>query len=294
MILITGASGFIGKWLVKLAIEKFGQNEVIALTSKPIDYCQFILHHGYTFDSNAFDGFQIDKVIHAGAFIPKSAEQSNSVAESNSNITNIAYLLDHLPKSVKKIVFLSTVDVYDINEKLINEQSLIRPISLYGDSKYYCERMLSAWCTLMAVQFVILRIGHVFGEGEESYSKLIPMTIKNVLNKRPPQIFGTGEELRSFMYVQDCCDLILSSLEANKSGIILNVASPQSFTVRHIIDLIISLSEEPALDINFIPTNRVSRSIFFDTAKMQENIGMPKTELRDGLFREIQDRKSVV
>jgi len=82
MILLTGASGFIGKHLHQRLIEKYGFNEVVALTSKPIYNAKFLLHNDYDIENNFLidNGFEnIEIIIHAGSFIPKSAHESNLI-----------------------------------------------------------------------------------------------------------------------------------------------------------------------------------------------------------------------
>ena len=91
MILLTGASGFIGKHLLQKLIKKYGKEQVVAFTSKPLAGCNYLLHNNYKFKAGLFKlkGYEnIDTVIHAGAFIPKFGKEANNFTLSNSNIIN--------------------------------------------------------------------------------------------------------------------------------------------------------------------------------------------------------------
>ena len=64
----------------------------------------------------------------------------------------------------------------DIKNK-VDEHTAVNPTSLYGASKYYCEKMLAVFCKNNNIIFHNLRIGHVYGIGEEKHQKLLPQII---------------------------------------------------------------------------------------------------------------------
>jgi len=285
MILITGTSGFIGKALLQLAIREYGKANVVALTSQPTDQCAYILHSNYTFDTRVFNSFLINYVIHAGAYTPKKASEVN-VSECNQNIRNTFHLLARLPVTVKKILFLSTVDVYAPTLDSIQEVSMVLPHSLYASSKRYCEQMVHEWCSQKAIPYNILRIGHIYGEGEEAYQKLIPITIRKVLNNEQPQVFGLGDELRSFLYIKDCCDLILKCLHAELPDKLVNIVSGNAYSIQQIVEKILSLANS-SLQIDYQKSAGVPRSWCFNATRMEKWLGLPCTSLEVGLLGEI-------
>ena len=92
------------------------------------------------------------------------------ISKCNSNITSTAKLLKSNLPMIKNFIFFSTIDVYGYDNP-ITEETKPFPTSLYGHSKLYCEQMVSAWAAQKKVCHQILRIGHVYGEGEEKYTK---------------------------------------------------------------------------------------------------------------------------
>lgn len=287
MILLTGASGFLGTYLLSSLIEIYGQENIVALTSKPITKCKYILHNNYNFDEGYIMkcGFEnIETIVHAGAFIPKSSSEGNDIIKSNSNITSTAKLLtSNLPK-IKNIVFLSTIDVYGYDNP-ISEETNLSPATLYGHSKLYCEYMISAWAAQKNVCHQILRIGHVYGEGEEKYKKIIPITMQRLLSKIPLQIYGEGKEIRSFIYISDVINAIINSLALKKFVGIINLVGEEKISIHNLLEKLILISGMSP-EINKIQNENVSRDLSFNNSKMKEILGTPKVELMEGLNNE--------
>src|SRR6202034_1108067 len=99
MILLTGASGFIGRHLLDALVAMFGDKNIVLLTSSPVVGLKSIEHKNYNFSkevwvNNGIDS--IDTVIHAGAFTPKNVNQANYWKLSSSNVSNTAYLLNNM------------------------------------------------------------------------------------------------------------------------------------------------------------------------------------------------------
>jgi len=287
MILVTGVSGFLGTHLLRTLIEIYGQKNVVALTSKPIIECKYIIHNDYHFDENYIIncGFKnIETIIHAGAYTPKSSSDGNHISKCNSNITSTAKLLkSNLPK-IKNFIFFSTLDVYGYDNP-ITEETKPLPTSLYGHSKLYCEQMVSFWAAQKKVCHQILRIGHVYGEGEEKYQKIIPVTIQRLISNKPIQIYGDGKEIRSFIYITDVINAITNSLALKKFVGIINLVGEEKISIRSLIDKLVLISGMSP-EIDTIETENVPRDFVFDNSKMKKNLGVPKVELVEGLNNE--------
>ncbi len=294
MILVTGTSGFIGKHLLDKIISVYGNDKIVALTSAPIDNCKYLLHNNYNFDKNFFqnNGVEtIDCVIHAGAFIPKKSSEANAYDLCFSNIETTKKLLDVLPLIVKKFIFISTVDVYDTSGK-ISEATNISPASLYGHSKFYCEKMISAWAQFNNVKAMMLRLGHVYGPGEEHYQKMIPLTIRKLLNGESPQLWGSGKETRSFIYIHDVVDAILHAIIIDSDQQVVNVVSGTATRICDVIDLLIQISEKNILP-ECIASNAAGRDLEFDNTLMKTVLCIEKWDLKKGLLAEWNYMKSL-
>ena len=286
-ILLTGGSGFIGSRLLKY-LESLSQYEIIALSSKPIPGVKTILHKNYTFGKSDFYETRVDKidvVIHAGAFIPKTAKDANNIILTGSNIFNTRHLLYNLPP-VSKFIFLSTTDVYN-PENVITEQSVTEPGSLYGWSKLYCEQMIHRWGKENNVSAQILRVGHIYGSGEEKYQKLIPVTIRKCLADENPVIFSDGQEKRAFLHVSDCVKAIVKSIDLPENIGVINIVSEESLSVYETVSIIKdAINEKLTIEVRNNPDN--IRSFEFDASKMKKYLHTPKTPFKYGIKEEIE------
>lgn len=295
MILLTGASGFIGSHLLKALIKEFGSDKILALTSKPVNNCRFLLHNNYAFNKTLFTdaGFsEINTIIHAGAFTPKSFKQGNIIERSNSNIVNTNTLLSSHFKNIKKFIFLSTLDIYG-NEKVITEKSIVNPISLYGNSKFYCEKLIATWAKQNKIQHQILRIGHVYGPGEEEYQKIIPNTMQKILNGEMVQLFGEGKDIRSFIYISDVIRAIIKSIKLKPDVGEINLVGHEQISIKELLDKIAAISNH-TIKIKKRKTLVQPRNIIFDNKKMKNLLCAPKIELNEGLRLEWNYMKNLL
>jgi nucleoside-diphosphate-sugar epimerase len=289
MILLTGASGFIGKHLLKRLVENHGKKHVISLTSKPINECNYLLHNNYKFETDFFhkNGFnEIEIVIHAGAFTPKSGKEADNISLSNSNIINTQNLLNVLPKTVKRFIFLSTIDVYN-NDGVLSENSLEKPISLYGYSKLYCEKMIKRWGNQNNIPIQLLRIGHVYGPGEEEYQKIIPTTIKKILSKKAIKIWGDGNELRSFIYISDLVLAIQKSTDLKGNIGVVNLVGDNAISINELVHKIDKISEKKNI-IERVPNKFPGRDLVFNNSKMKKYLLNNFVSLEKGLLFEFK------
>ncbi len=284
MILVTGASGFIGKHLLAALVKQYGSQNIVALTSIPIKESRYLLHNNYNFDSDYLleSGYAaIHTVIHAGAFTPKNASEINHVQGCASNIINTLNLLQLNLPSLKKFIFLSTLDVYSSDE-CISESTPVAPVSLYGQSKLYCEKMIEAWGLNTQVSVQVLRVGHIYGPGEEAYQKLIPLLLLKLLKNQSIQVHGSGEEKRSFLFIDDLVSAICRAAQLETNPGVINLVGGRSITVKELVNMLIKVSGKQAT-IEHVPSAGSPRNLVFDNSKMKRELTEEKVDLEAGL-----------
>ena len=285
-ILVTGASGFVGSKVLKLLLDKYDRNSIIVLSSQNIDVIETIDSKGYNFPKGYLkeNGCKdIDVLLHMGAFTPKSTVNANEVDNSTSNINNTIRLIEGLPK-LKKIVFISTIDVYEDTTERISENTKTIPSTMYGWSKIYCEQAVKALCKQRNLTYEILRLGHVYGEGEEAYRKVMPLMIRNAIKGETLCIYGDGKAIRSYIYIEDVARAIVNSLELGESDII-NIVGSESVSVEELALTIKKLSGNK-VDINYIPTNIKNRDYIFDNSKLTQKLISDFIPFSEGIERE--------
>lgn len=289
-LLITGASGFIGTHLIN-GLDRIAKYDIVALSSSSIPGFKWICHNGYNFTKEIFIDKSIttiDYVIHAGSFTPKSKDQANDIDRSLSNILSTKKLISELPCIPKKFIFLSTLDVYGDNSEVIDEQSNVRPNNQYAWSKVYCEQLILEWARQNDVIVQILRVGHIYGPGEEVYKKFIPEIIKNIINNSEIQLFTNGLEKRSYLNIEDCVLFIIESLQLNSYSGPINLVSNKSSSILEILETLIDISGKPnQINYDELPEERGIDSMFNPSRRI-ELLGKEKISLFEGLRSEYQ------
>lgn len=288
-ILITGASGFIGNALLEYIKEHkiFKNDNIILLSSKLINGYECVLHKNYTFTKLDFNGKNIDIVFHLGAAAPKSNTEfgTDYTYKFATNILNTAHLLENLPNIPKKFIFISSVSVYE-DAELIKETTPLQTKDMYGASKLMCEAYLEKKSKEMGFILQILRLGQIYGEGEETYSKIVSFFVKQIANNEPITIFGTGDEKRSMLYVKDCAKCIIEAANLKEYIQPINIASNQSISVKHLLEKIYTIytNKKNVEDIyTFSKSQNSQKNITYDTSKMQKYLSLNETSYEDGL-----------
>lgn len=285
-ILITGATGFVGSKVLQKIIKKYSKDNVIALSSKNLNI-KTILHNNYNFDENYLfnNGCKdVDTIIHIGAFTPKALSDANNMNNCILNISSTLKLINsNLPK-LKRFIFISTLDIYSEDNDILSESSKVKPISLYGWSKLYCEEMIKVFSEERKITYQILRLGHVFGEGEEKYKKILPLTIKKVINNEEIQIWGDGKAIRTFIYIDDVVKAIINSVNLQSSNII-NIVGEEQITINELVNDIIKISQKN-IKINYIHPEFKNRNLIFDNSLMKKLLLSEITKFDKGLEKE--------
>jgi UDP-glucose 4-epimerase len=294
-IALTGASGFIGTAVLR-KLARLPETNVLALSRSPpavslpnvkwIEACLSRMEGRYWPLDAGFDA-----LLHVGAFTPISSDDRNRVDEIfRANVSGTHALLRSLPSPPRRIVFCSSLDVYapDAFSRPATEAAHTAPEGLYGASKLFGEALVRAIAEETGAEQVTLRLGHVYGPGEDRYVKLIPETIRRVLAGRPPGVVGDGRERRDFLYVDDAAEAIVRAISAPVAAVpVINVASGESHEVREVVRLIAGLAGY-AGPFETLPAHGAPRSIVFDTGLMHRVLGeWPLTALQDGLRQEI-------
>jgi UDP-glucose 4-epimerase len=296
VILVTGANGFIGTHLVE-RLSTVAEVKLLLLSRQDRQSTQANLvwikgelgqlTPGYW---RAMGISHIDYVFHLGAFTPKISSEANRIDRVvDDNILGTRALLQSLPGRPEKLVFSSTLDVYEHlnNGEVLTESSKVCPSTLYGASKLFCESLVSAWATESGCDRAILRYGHIYGPGEEQYGKLIPVVVRNLLANQAPVVYGDGSALRDYLYVGDAVEATIRAALAEGNIEPINVVRGESITLKEIVQLLIRLVGND-LCINFLSDKPNGNSLQFDNALMLKSLGhWSMTSLAEGLAAEV-------
>lgn len=289
-ILLTGASGFVGGHLLEAIKQAFGSENIVVLGGSQVDGVRFVLAPHYdlsALDPRLFD--DIDVLIHAGAYTPKSGAEADHRVYCGSNISFTEALLNFNFSSLRKIIFTSTLDVY-ASCATISEASPVEPATLYGASKLYGEKLVEVFARERKIAHAILRLGHIYGPGEEAYRKIIPLVITNALTERPVQVFGTGEELRSFIYIKDVVDAIVTAVRVELECSLINIVGGNSISINSLVEKIL-LASGSSTKITRIPAPK-GRDFKFNNALLKNTLLKEEFDFDRGLQLEIEHMRN--
>ena len=302
-VLLTGTSGFVGSNLLDAIVTEdlHRRHRFLLLSSELREGWEVLIErrelgrYSFSLDDLHARGFShIDAVIHVGAFIPRRGTETDNINGAVLNVFNTGYLIERLGGSLSRFIFISTIDVYGRSAGMISEMTACTPVGLYGKSKLFCEEVLAAQFgsspnAAAAGNLQILRLGHIYGPGEEAFEKVIPTTIRNLIRGRRPVLFSAGAELRSFLHVKDCCRLILKSLELPVAPGPINVISRRAISIRDIAMILCDIHREetgealaPEVQHRIIQT----RDYVFDATKMEQYLGYETKDIIEGLREE--------
>ncbi len=267
-ILVTGGAGFIGSNFIK---NWFKENKEAIINLDKLTYagnlenleqfekeCEFI--KGDINDSELVK--QILKDNQPRAIINFAAEThvDNSIAEPdafiNSNILGTYNLLstslDYFQSITKnqrdifKFLHISTDEVFgslSAQDPKSNESSSYRPNSPYSASKAASDHLVRAWGETYGLPINITNCTNNYGPNQHE-EKLIPLIIKNCLEYKDLPIYGDGQNIRDWLYVDDHCEAIRQVLDRGETGHTYNIGGNNQTTNLDIVNIICKLLDD--------------------------------------------------
>ena len=285
-VLVTGASGFIGKHFLDYITPIYGKENIFLLTSYSIlDYI-CVIHKDYTFSKQDFfekGVSNIDIIYHLGGAVPRTNKENtvDNIGFLSDNLVNTKHLLDNLPSIPKKIIYASSVSVYKNNSEIINEDSEYTDNDLYGISKLMTESFLAKEAERRGFILQILRLGQIYGEGEEKYEKIISSFLLHLMKNETIKIFGDGEFLRSNLYVKDVVKYIYAASLFDIYKNPINIASSNAVSLKMLFEMCFEIVGGG--NVFYDITKSVGNSVY-DTRRMKEFFpDIQETSLKVGI-----------
>jgi UDP-glucose 4-epimerase len=249
-ILVTGGAGFIGSHLVDKLIEL--GNEVIVLDNLSSGKEEFIQKHFknpnfkfYKVDllkDKINDYFKnVDEVWHLAANPDVRAALKDTKIDINQNILLTHNVLEAMRENdVKKIFFTSSSTVYGEANKIPTPEnySPLMPISLYGSTKLACEALISSYCKTFDLNGIVFRLANIVGP-KSTHGIIHDFINKLMRNPVELEILGDGNQRKSYLYIDDCIDAMITASENLKGEFdVYNVGSEDWITVKEIAKIV--------------------------------------------------------
>ncbi|SCX77154.1 NAD-dependent epimerase/dehydratase family protein [Alkaliphilus peptidifermentans] len=248
--LILGGTGFIGRNLI-MKLSENAQNEVLCFSkSAPslsmldsIGYPEKFSYIKGNYCDMDFDSLtnEIDVVVHLiSTTVPSN---KNHILDLSENIVPTVRLLESCVKnSVKKFIFISSGGtVYGKAPKNpIDEDHPTNPICSYGVQKLTIEKYISLYHHIYGMDYKIIRLSNPYGKFQNLNSgvgAIMNFTVKSI-KKEPIIIFGDGEIVRDYIYIDDAITGIMNVIYSKSDIKIFNLGSGKGTSLNEIIRLL--------------------------------------------------------
>ena len=309
-IIVTGGAGFIGSNFVFHMLQAHPDYRIVCLdkltyagnlsTLEPVlqqDIFRFV--KADICDRQAVDKlFQEEKpdiVVNfaAESHVDRSIENPGIFLETN--IMGTAVLMDACRKyGIQRYHQVSTDEVYgdlplDRPDLLFTEETPLHTSSPYSSSKASADLLVMAYYRTYGLPVTISRCSNNYGPYHFP-EKLIPLMIANALADKPLPVYGNGENVRDWLYVEDHCRAIDLIIHNGKVGEVYNVGGHNEKRNIDIVRIICQeLGKPESLIVHVEDRKGHDRRYAIDPAKIHRELGwLPETKFEDGIKKTIK------
>lgn len=263
-ILVTGGAGFIGSNLVKKLLSMNHRVwSLDNLSTGSLTFLNEVLHHpnhrfieGTVLNRDLMKTLiqQTDVVFHLSAVLGVKNTVENPLKVIEGNIDGTRNVLELAYEMGRKVIFASTSEVYGKNRDLPFREDSDRVYGstsihrwCYATAKSLDEHMCLGYAQ-KGLPVTILRYFNAYGPGQTNsqYGMVVPRFIMAALEGRPLEVYGDGSQSRCFTFIDDTVQGTVQALSSKADGLIFNIGSEQSITIKQLAELVIRMTGSPS------------------------------------------------
>lgn len=252
--LVTGGAGFIGRWLVKKLLDD--KQQVTAIDDLSNGRIENIIEFKNNYNFKFIQGdignldllkevfrHEYDIVYHLAAEINVQKSLDDPVQTFQRDVIGTFNILEECKKYHQKFIFISSCMVYERNykEEGISESHPVKPTSPYAAAKLSGEHFSLSYYHSYGLPTVVLRPFNTYGPYQKTSGEggVVAIFLKHALNKQNIEIYGTGEQTRDLLYVEDCVDFILRAGESEAAlGQVINAGTNIDISINKLAEKI--------------------------------------------------------
>ena len=309
-ILVTGGAGFIGSNFVYHMLNKYPNYKIICVDcltyagnlstlESALKNQQFVFYKTDICDRKEiyeiFEKESPDIVVNFAAESHVDRSIENPEVFLKTNILGTQVLMDACRKyGIKRYHQVSTDEVYgdlplDRPDLFFTETTPIHTSSPYSSSKASADLLVLAYYRTYGLPVSISRCSNNYGPYHFP-EKLIPLMIANALNDKKLPVYGKGENVRDWLYVEDHCKAIDLIIHNGKLGEVYNVGGHNEMANIDIVKLICKKLNKPESLITYVADRKGHDMRYaIDPTKIHTELGwLPETKFADGIDKTIE------
>ena len=248
-ILITGINGFVGSSIAKKELEN--GNNIIGIVRDInkksqldiLNKCTII--YGDITDDELTDrvvsDYEVDLIYHLAAMSIVKIANKNPLNCYKSNIIGSINILESVRKINPKIkiVFASSDKSYGVHDDLpYTEDMKLQPEDPYSTSKACSDLIAQSYHKTYGLNINVIRCANIYGPRDMNSSRLIPNTIRKILDNKKPQVYsGVLGFKREFLFIDDVCDAYMILAKKGVPGEIYNIGDVEFYTIKDVVEI---------------------------------------------------------
>lgn len=275
-ILVTGANGFIGRYLQQILAKKNNANDYLFLSSKDIDLADDVVRLNMLCKKEG-----VSTIIHLAS--PRIYTTSLSFGQTIVMLKNV---LDVCIQNNIKLVYTSSWEVfsgYKTTSLIVNETMKLNPGGTYGQSKMLGENLIGHYVKELGLQSIILRICPVYGLDADKPKSIWNFAAKAFANQEiNTHIYLNGLPTIELLHIEDVAEAIAKAADFSGVGI-FNISSGNPITTKNLAEIIVELTGSTSKIVH-TQLDLVTHNITLDNTKAKNILNwVPYVLLKDGL-----------